>query len=93
MVLTFYDDRTKVFLKIENETESEVSLYTTQCYAIRDKKQARCRSPYNINDSIPAGVVEEGSLNFETIDTRKGNVMFYFHFNHQAIIGIEVHFD
>jgi hypothetical protein len=84
----FYDDRTEIFLKIENETES---LYPIECYAIRDKKQARCRYPYNINDSITQGVVEKGSLNFEPIDPRKGNVMFYFQFNRQVIIEIEVH--
>ena len=91
--VNFYDDRTEVFLKIENETESEVSLYPTQCYAIRDKKQARCHYPIYINSTIPRGVVEEGSLNFEPIDPRKGNVMFYFHFDRQVIIGIEVHID
>jgi hypothetical protein len=72
----FYDDRTEVFLKIENETESEVSLYPSYCYAIREKKQFRWRLPISINDRIPAGVMEKGSLNFEPMDFKKGNVMF-----------------
>jgi hypothetical protein len=79
-------------LKIDNETDSEVYFYPHSCYAVQRKRQYRYPYPPKINTEIPPRVFEEGSLSFETIDYKRGNVLFHFRLSHNDI-AIEVELD
>jgi hypothetical protein len=84
-------DVTDVFIKIENGTEREISIYPRSSYAKQGTKQVRyIRSLTQIRNRIPPGVVEEGYIAFEPIDYRKGNMVFYFVFSDDLRLGIEV---